>query len=199
MPAFFLHARSPAGNPGPVSVVRDADVVASHLEDAAHFPGGHATGLVRPSSEAQIAEILRGSASILPIGAQSSLTGGATPMGELLLCTERLNRIESVGADSVRVQAGVTMAELDRELERAGKYYPPSPTFTGAFVGGTVATNAAGAATFKYGATRDWVRALTVVLANGDVLDVARGETLATDGWFEIAGSGGPIRVPVPT
>src|SRR5260370_40042843 len=111
MPGFCLHPRPPTGDPGPVSVVRDADVVAAHLEAAAQFPGGHATGLVRPSSEAQIAEILQRSASILPIGAQSSLTGGATPMGELLLCTGRLDRIESVGADSVRVQAGVTMAE----------------------------------------------------------------------------------------
>ena len=58
------------------------------------------------------------------------------------------------------------LAELDAALARAGRYYPPAPTFTGAFVGGTVATNAAGAATFKYGATRDWVAALTVVLAD---------------------------------
>src|SRR5437879_1490654 len=199
MPAFCLHARPPAGNPGPVSIVRDADVVASHLEDAAHFPGGHATGLVRPSSEAQVAEILRGSASILPIGAQSSLTGGATPMGELLLCTERFDRIEWVGADSVRVQAGVTMAELDRELERAGRYYPPAPTFAGAFVGGTVATNAAGAATFKYGPTRDWVQALTIVLPSGDVLDVERGATRAhRDGYFDIELANRRVRVPVP-
>ncbi len=56
-----------------------------------------------------------------------------------------------------------------------GKHYPPVPTFTGAFVGGIVATNAAGAATFKYGTTREWVRALTVVLASGDVLDIAAG------------------------
>ena len=110
MPGFCLQARPPTGDPGPVSVVRDADVVASFLEDAAHFPGGHATELVRPSSEAQIAEVLRRSASILAIGAQSSLTGGATPMGELLLSTARLDRIESVGADFVRVQAGVDCA-----------------------------------------------------------------------------------------
>ena len=199
MPAFCLHARPPGGRPGPVSVVRDADVVASYLEDAAHFPGGHATGLVKPSSEAQIAEILRGSGSILPVGAQSSLTGGATPMGELLLCTEGLNRIESFWADSVRVQAGVTMAELDRELERAGRYYPPAPTFTGAFVGGTVATNAAGAATFKYGPTRDWVQALTVVLPCGAVLDVERGATRAHDsGYFELGVGGRTVRIDVP-
>ena len=69
----------------------------------------------------------------------------------------------------------MTLVELDAALTRIGKHYPPVPTFTGAFVGGIVATNAAGAATFKYGTTRDWVRALTVVLANGDVLDIERG------------------------
>ena len=73
------------------------------------------------------------------------------------------------------------------------------PTFTGAFVGGVVATNAAGAATFKYGTTRDWVHALTVVLANGDVLDIERGQTLAhPDGFFEIVLSDRTVRVPVP-
>ena len=113
--------------------------------------------------------------TILPIGAQSSLTGGATPMGETLLSTARLNRIVEIGHDCVRVQAGVTLLDLDAALARAGKYYPPAPTFMGAFVGGIVATNAAGAATFKYGTTRDWVRALTVVLPSGEVLDVERG------------------------
>ena len=73
------------------------------------------------------------------------------------------------------------------------------PTFTGAFVGGVVATNAAGAATFKYGTTRDWVHAVTVVLANGDVLDIERGQTLAhPDGFFEIVLSDRTMRVPVP-
>jgi D-lactate dehydrogenase (cytochrome) len=73
------------------------------------------------------------------------------------------------------------------------------PTFTGAFAGGIVATNAAGAATFKYGTTRDWVRALTVVLAGGEVLDVVRGETTAgPDGFFEIVLSGHAVRLRVP-
>ena len=55
-----------------------------------------------------------------------------------------------------------------------------------------VATNAAGAATFKYGSTRDWVRALTVVLATGDVLDLERGECRPhADGCFEVARTDG--------
>ena len=120
-------------------------------------------------------------------------------MGDVLLSTSRMNAIESIGTDTVRLQAGVTLAALDDALFAAGRYYPPAPTFSGAFVGGTVATNAAGAATFKYGTTRDWVQALTIVLPTGDVLDVHRGATRAhPDGYFELELSRGTVRVPVP-
>ena len=153
-----------------------------------------------PATEAEVAALLQGPDRILPIGAQSSLTGGATPMGEVVLSTGRLNGIGSIGADSVRVGAGVTLIELDAALLRAGRYYPPTPTFAGACVGGTVATNAAGAATFKYGAAREWVEALTVVLPTGDVLDIERGAVCAdAQGHFEIDLAAGPVRFPAPT
>jgi D-lactate dehydrogenase (cytochrome) len=120
-------------------------------------------------------------------------------MGETLISTSRLNRILEVGDETVRVQAGVTLAELDAALAPAGKSYPPAPTFMGACVGGIVATNAAGARTFKYGSTRGWVRAVTVVLPSGEVLDIERGHTCASaEGVFELAIAGRTIRVPVP-
>ena len=187
MPAHAIRARQPRGERSSASVSRDPDVVASFLEDAAHFPGGHADGIAVPTSEAAVATLLQSTARVLAIGAQSSLTGGATPLGDVLLSTARLNRIIEVGTDRVRLQPGVTLADLDRALAQAGRYYPPAPTFSGAFVGGTVATNAAGAATFKYGTTRDWVRALTVVLPDGEVLDIERGCTTAdANGFIEI-------------
>src|SRR5262249_6181858 len=81
-----------------------------------------------------------------------------------------------------------------------GAYYPPGPTFMGAFVGGTVATNASGAATFKYGSTREWINGLTVVLASGDVLDIERGVTRAhPDGFFDLELPARTLRVPVPS
>ena len=181
------------------AIQRDPDVVAAVLEDAAHFPGGHASGLISATSEADIAQALAGRAPVLPIGAQSSLTGGATPMGELVLATTRLNKIVDLGTDTVRVEAGVTLTDLDQALRRAGRYYPPAPTFMGATVGGTIATNAAGAATFKYGTTREWVTALTVVLPNGGVLDIERGRVLAhADGYFDIESADSTVRVPIP-
>ncbi|HKT80948.1 MAG TPA: FAD-binding oxidoreductase, partial [Vicinamibacterales bacterium] len=200
MSGYLIRSRPPAGTAGTLNIVRDPDVLASRLEDAAHYPGGRTTALIIPTSEAEVAAALRASRKALPIGAQSSLTGGATPMGEILISTARLDRIESIDGNLVRVQAGVTLGELDEVLARKGLYYPPIPTFDGAFVGGAIATNASGAATFKYGSTRDWVEAITVVLPSGDVLDIQRGETLAhSDGFFEIQLPNNRVRIPVPT
>lgn len=196
-----MRARPPRGDAHRAPRIdRDPDVVASFVEDAAHYPGGYAAGVAAPASEAEVAALLRSAAgSVLPIGAQSSLTGGATPHGDVVLNTARLNRILEIGSDFVRVESGVSLVELDAALAASGRHYPPVPTFTGAFAGGVVATNAAGAATFKYGTTRDWVRALTVVLPNGEVLDIERGRTTAAaDGHFEIVLSDRIVRFRVP-
>jgi D-lactate dehydrogenase (cytochrome) len=160
------------------------------LTDAANFPGGHAEAVVFPRSAADVVDILATSASVLAVGAQSSLTGGATPMGEVVL---------DVQPGRITVEAGVTIADIQERLAGAGAWFPPVPTFTGAFAGGVVATNAAGAATFKYGSTRRWVEALTVVLADGTVLDVRRGERQANGGQLEIDTARGSVRLPVPT
>jgi len=184
---------------GNAGLTHDPDVLASFLEDAAHFSGGHARELVVPTNEAELARALRSSRTVLPIGAQSSLTGGATPMGETIINTRRLTGIEFLAADRVRVGTGVTLEALNKALQTAGCLYPPAPTFSGAFVGGTVATNAAGAATFKYGTTRDWVEGMTVVLPSGDVLDLVRGDTRAASGRFELRLASGTVMVPIPS
>ena len=170
------------------------------LSDAAHVPGGFAEGVAFPRNESEVASLVVSAARVLPIGAQSSLTGGATPRGEVVLGTRALSAIGSPSSGRVRVGAGVALAELQRTLGASNLYYPPVPTFDGAFVGGTIATNAAGPATFKYGSTRQWVEAITIVLASGAVLDLTRNETVASpEGWFEIEHTTGQVvRVPVP-
>lgn len=174
----------------------DPAVVARYLEDAAHYPGGHATAVARPSSFAEVAEALGSAPQVLVVGAQSSLTGGATPAGDLVISTERLDYI-SLDGNRVRAGAGVTLEALQQHLATRGLWLPPVPTFLGATAGGAASTNAAGAATFKYGTTRDWVEGLTVVLADGSLLSVKRGDFTASKGWFEVP-SGGLRRVPVP-
>src|SRR5689334_20306773 len=124
MAGHTLRARRPRGEgTATIDIGRDPDVLRSFLEDAAHFPGGHAAGVAAPDDELGVAAVLQSASSILPIGAQSSLTGGATPMGDVLLNTAALNRILEIGTDTVRVQAGTTLVELDAALARLGKYY----------------------------------------------------------------------------
>lgn len=196
VPSHRIRPRPPHGTPEYATLVTDPDVLAAVREDAAHYHGGHATAVAMPRSEADVSAIVRAAPRVLPLGAQSSLTGGATPFGDVVLSTARLNAIERIERTRVRSGPGVPLATLQDELRTRRLYYPPAPTYNGAFIGGTVATNAAGAATFKYGSTRQWVEALTVVLASGEVLDVERGECRAhPDGYFEVGG----CRVPVPS
>jgi len=180
------------------SRVADDLSLAPYLEDAAHFPGGHAAGIVFPKTAAEVAEALAAHHAILPIGAQSSLTGGATPMGETILSTSRMRHVVDVNQERITVEPGVTVAEMQQVLGETDAWFAPAPTFTGACAGGIVATNAAGAATFKYGSTRRWVEALRVVLADGTMLHVTRGRTTATDHRLHVETGRGTIDVPVP-
>jgi D-lactate dehydrogenase (cytochrome) len=200
MSTHRIIARPPSGPGTAPPVSHDADTIRSLLEDAAHFPGGYADAVAFPRSEAEVAALLQQHARVLPIGAQSSVTGGATPRGELILSTAKLAGILQIGTDSVRVQPGVSLAALQEAMLKAGHYYPPAATYEGAFVGGTISTNASGAATFKYGSTRDWVEHITVVLASGETLDIERGAVHAhPEGFFEIVTRHGTTRLVIPT
>jgi len=174
-----IEARQPHPAGTKAELNRGEESVAAHLQDAAHFPGGRADAVARPRSEGEVAALLFEAKRVLPIGAQSSVTGGATPTGGLLISTDRLTEIADAGPTHVRVGAGVPLEALQAHLRASGRWYPPAPTFMGAFTGGVVATNAAGAATFKYGTTRSWVDGLTVMLPCGHVLDLERGSVSA--------------------
>jgi D-lactate dehydrogenase (cytochrome) len=193
-----VRTRAPRDPLRPPAVESSADAVAAHLEDAAHMTGGHALGITFPEDEGQVAASMDLGVPLLPVGAQSSVTGGATPFGELLVSTSRLRGIGDVRDGAVRVQAGVALVDLEAALNARGHTYPPAPTWTAATVGGIVATNAAGPATFKYGVTRDWVRGLTVVLPCGEVLEIEREQVRADGGRLEIVTAGGPLSIDVP-
>jgi D-lactate dehydrogenase (cytochrome) len=199
--SHVLRSRPPTPGAGEtVALLQSPDEIARYLEDAAHFTGGRADAIGRPRTEDEVSDLLRSASRVLPVGAQSSVTGGATPDGGLVLSTERLTSIQESGQDHFRVGAGVPLATLQNLLAERGRWYAPTPTFTGAFLGGVVSTNAAGAATFKYGTTRAWTDGLTVVLACGQVLDIVRGETTAdATGAFEIRCPHGVHHVQIGT
>jgi D-lactate dehydrogenase (cytochrome) len=190
----------PRSSAPPPLLETDPDLVARFLSDAAHYPGGHAAGVIRPRSCAEVSAALAGRVPILAVGAQSSLTGGATPAGAVVLSTERLTDLEvDPRAGLVRAGAGQTLEGLQAALAEHGLWLPPAPTYLGATVGGAVATNAAGAATFKYGTMRDWVHGLRLVLASGERLELTRGQVQAdADGTFTLETARGRTIVPVP-
>ena len=165
------------------------------------MPGGAAAGIAFPTTTRDVAALVASATRVLAIGAQSSLTGGATPRGDVLIGTRGLASMAEPEHGIVRVGAGVPLVDLQRALAARHLYYPPVPTYDGAFVGGTIATNAAGPATFKYGAVRAWVHGITVVLPSGEVVDITRGEISASEtGTFEIQTAAGQVlEISLPT
>ena len=94
MPTHRIRARRPdASTQTPVELITATDRLATFLEDAAHFPDGHTPAVVFPRDEAQLASVLQDAAAVLPVGTQSSLTGGATPRGEVVLSLSKLTVI----------------------------------------------------------------------------------------------------------
>jgi D-lactate dehydrogenase (cytochrome) len=103
--------------------------------------------------------------------------------------------------DIERCADGMTLIEMDRFRQDPDSFfYPPDPTEMSASLGGTVATNASGARTFRYGPTRDWVRGIRVMLASGEFLDLPRGKFFASpSGEFTVtdtAGNDYPVKIP---
>jgi D-lactate dehydrogenase (cytochrome) len=102
--------------------------------------------------------------------------GCAIPLGELNQCITT-----KTFPDLERNADGSGRDALTRfQQDPAAYFYPPDPTETSASLGGTVATNASGARTYRYGPTRDWVRGLRVILANGEILSIPRGKYFAS-------------------
>ena len=174
------------------------DEIQSFLADASNLAGGHATRVIVPETPEEVAEALaeatRQRTPLTVAGAGTGVVGGRVPFGGAVLSTHRLNEIRGVvreGAGGYGVAgAGVVLADFQSAARAEGLLYAPDPTERSCFVGGTVATNASGARTFKYGPTRRYVRALKVALATGELLELRRGEVRA--------GADGVIRLPLP-
>src|SRR3990172_924667 len=105
-------------------------------------------------------------------GAGSSLEGNSIPVkGGIVIDFDRMNHILSIYAEDfqVTVQPGIFYKDMNKTLGQHGLFFAPDPG-ANASIGGMIANNAAGTRTPKYGATRDNVLALEVVLANGDII-----------------------------
>jgi D-lactate dehydrogenase (cytochrome) len=176
----------------------NADEIASLLSDASNMKGGHAERAVFPESAAEVAAVLaeaaRTGTAVTVSGAGTGVTGGRIPFGGLVLATDRLARILRIEKEGdggwAAAEAGVVLGTFQSAVAAEGQLYPPDPTEWSCYLGGTVATNASGARTFKYGTTRDYVRRLQIALPSGELLELRRGEIFA--------GAQGRLRIPCP-
>ena len=176
------------------------DEIQDFLSDASYMQGGNAARVVFPESADDVGDVLaRATKERNPVtvsGAGTGTVAGRVPFGGVVLATNRLNQIRQVvhddqGGGRATAEAGVILRDLQRAVESEGLLYPPDPTERSCFLGGTVATNASGARTFKYGATRKYVDRLKIALATGEVIDLRRGELHAD--------AGGRILLPLPS
>ena len=119
-------------------------------------------------------------------GAGTGLVGGCVPIaGGVVVSTMRMNRILSYDMKNlvVHTQPGVRLCDLAADALAHGLMYPPDPGEKTATVGGNVSTNAGGMRAVKYGVTRDYVLAMTVVLPDGTVMKLGKTVCKTSSGY----------------
>ncbi|MFH0925847.1 MAG: FAD-binding oxidoreductase [bacterium] len=187
-----------------------------------------AEDLVFPENEEEVVKFVneagKGKQAITISGARTGIVGGAIPYSGAILSTEKMKKIINIRKDAhleqwyIRVQPGLTLRELNQIIKNKREikldipgwqafqrddqifFYPPDPTEDTASLGGTVATNASGARSYRYGSTRKYTNGLRVVLANGEVISLRRGP-LKTNrpGSFKITSETGyEIEIKIP-
>jgi FAD/FMN-containing dehydrogenase len=163
-----------------VALGRDEAVRESYARDAS---GLHLVpdAVARPADVQEVVEIVRSAAGsrtpITAAGAQTSTTAASICGSGILLSTRAMARVIDLDERhrTVRVEPGVLLGDLQQSLASHGLFFAPDPTSQEeCTVGGAIACNASGPRTLRYGTTRAHVRALTVVLADGEILEVRR-------------------------
>jgi D-lactate dehydrogenase (cytochrome) len=171
----------------------------------------------------------RESRDVTVSGGRTGIVGGAVPRRGVLLSLERMSRLRGVfrlpdGRFGIRTEPGISVADLRRRLERRDLdieenalneqertdlsafladersfFYAPDPTEDTAHVGATVATNASGARSFRYGATRKHVVGVRLCLTSGEVVAVRRGDCSAAKRTFTLRSGGEDRNVQLPS
>ena len=165
---------------GEAHVLRAESDMAAFLAEPRDLFHGRARAVVRPAATQEVAAILRlcneTGAALVPQGGNTGLVGGQVPDGsghEIILSLTRMDRVREIdlASNTMMVEAGMTLARVQEEAEKADRLFPLSLASEGSCtIGGNLATNAGGTAVLAYGNARELVNGLEVVLADGRVL-----------------------------
>ncbi len=140
---------------------------------------GNALAAVLVRNEKMVREVVlfskREKIAITPQGARTGYSGGAVPLEGIALSFSKMNRILDVDEKNLFavVEPGVINADLKREVEKLGLFYPPDPaSLNECTIGGNVAENASGPVSYRYGSTREYVKGLKLITMEGDTLNL---------------------------
>ena len=181
-----MNSRLPATPwPTDAGIIHDEQSAAAFVTDWRKRYHGRALAVAQPRSTAAVAALVRHCAQagipIVPQGGNTGLVGGGTPDDSgraLVLSLARMNGIRAIdtGNDTITVEAGCVLAEVQRAAREAGRLFPLSLAAEGSCtIGGNLATNAGGVQVLRYGNTRDLCLGLEVVTASGEIWDGLRG------------------------
>lgn len=172
-------------------IKKTQDEIQNFLTDASNFKGS-CDAVYFPDNENEIAEIIieanRSKTPVTIAGNGTGLTGARVPQTGIVISTEKLNKILEINSEQkfAAVEPAVILADLQNKVKEKNLFYPPDPTETNCFIGGTIATNASGAKTFKYGATRNFIEELNIILPTGEWLKLKRGGCKADQNILEL-------------
>ncbi len=161
----------------PMIIKTDTDTLQNYLHDASNFKG-FAEKVYIPFDfqelKSIISELYIRKIPFTVSGAGTGLTGGRVPLEGVIISMEKLNRILDVDYNKrlIKIETGITLNELESELNSRSYFFPPNPTERNASIGGHIANNASGSRTFKYGAYRNHIKALKILLPNGETVNL---------------------------
>ncbi len=160
----------------------NTDEIQNYLTDASNLKG-YCDKVYIPENIDEISELITELYnSEIPYtisSAGTGLVGGRVPFGGVLISTEKLNRIIEIETKSniITLECGVPYYEMESAVGEFDLFFPPNPTEKNAFVGSNIACNSSGSRTFKYGTYRNYIEELTVILPNGEILNLSRTES----------------------
>lgn len=156
---------------------------AVRIADASGFEGW-AERIIVPQTEEQVREILAEAVGtttpVTILGSRTGLAGSCVPQGGWAVSLERFRKLE-IEDGFARVGPGITLMELRDAAAKTAQFYAPDPTEISASIGGSIATNASGSRSFRFGSTRRHLHALRVALLDGTVRWFHRGEAIDFD------------------
>ena len=184
------------------------DLSNSYLWDESRYPASLPEKVVFPKTETEIVSCLKYAAanelSVVLSGGRTGVVGSATAQANsLVLSLDKMNAplVFEQGAEAntafIRVPAGVRLFEVLEFLREKHPdcVFPVDPTETSASIGGMLSTNASGARSFRYSSVRKWIDSIRVVLADGSLLSIKRGEGKICNNSIELVDEDGETRV----